>query len=87
MNSLSEIKLKKNRKTFKNQKCRSNEKLYIDRSEIVMDRNKELEFAQKKLKIWNEFFIKNDIECFDLSNLSNTPFQKEKLNHILTKFS
>ena len=65
----------------------SNEKLYIDRSEIVMDRNKELEFAQKKLKIWNEFFIKNDIECFDLSNLSNTPFQKEKLNHILTKFS
>lgn len=65
----------------------SNEKLYIDRSEIVMDRNKELEFAQKKLKIWNEFFIKNDIECFDLSNLSNTPFQKEKLNHVLTAFS
>ena len=56
---------------------------YIDRSNPLMDKNIELEFARKKLIIWKDFFEKRNINCIDLSSKSETPFQKMKLEDVL----
>jgi len=57
--------------------------LYINRSTPAMDRKTEHQFALRKLDTWNEFFMKNQIDCYALSEESNTPFQKSSLWEVL----
>lgn len=57
----------------------SNDNYYIDRSILTMDKKLELEYAHKKLNVWNDYFNNNGINCFALSERSETPFLKKNL--------
>jgi hypothetical protein len=56
---------------------------YINRPIPTMDRSMEHRFAMQKLHVWKEFFSKNQIDCYALSQHSKTPFQKRSLWELL----
>lgn len=43
------------------------------------DKQTELNYAHKKLLLWKEYFEQHNIDCFDLSEQSETPFIKKSL--------
>lgn len=49
----------------------------------IGSKEKELNLAHQKLKVWHEYFKSNNIKCFALSEDSETPFDKIKLGDIL----
>lgn len=55
----------------------------LDRGKPAMNREKELQLAHKKLLLWHKYFKDNNINCFALSEKSETPFTKIKLKDIL----
>jgi hypothetical protein len=57
--------------------------MYLDRFNFMMDRNLELDFSHKKLNLWKQYFDKNNINCFALSEKSETPFEKLNINNLL----
>jgi hypothetical protein len=61
----------------------SQDSTYVERKTYGMDRNLEINFAKKKLLIWKNYFEKNNINCYALSDKSETPFEKINLNKFL----
>ena len=61
----------------------ADDKKIIDRIGGILDRHTEMEMAHKKLNLWNEYFKNNKINCYALSENSETPFQKTTLSNIL----
>lgn len=43
----------------------------------------ELNLAHKKIKLWHKYFKKNNVNCFDLSKKSETPFIKKDFLEVL----
>ena len=52
---------------------------YINRTKPYIDRHLEYQFAVQKLNVWKDYFSRNQIECFALSEKSKTPFEKRSL--------
>lgn len=48
----------------------------LDRSIPAMDKQKELDWSHRKLEIWNDFFKQRGVNCYALSEKSETPFIK-----------
>lgn len=61
----------------------SKDNFYVDRSVPSMDAAKEMEYAHRKLQLWKACFDSMGINCFALSERSETPFQKIGLGDIL----
>jgi len=61
----------------------SDDKKIVDRIGGILDRHTEMEMAHKKLILWNEYFKHNNINCYALSENSETPFEKINLMDIL----
>jgi hypothetical protein len=60
-----------------------NDSLYVKERNLSMNKELEMKFAHKKLKIWKDLFEKMEINCFSVSENNTTPFEGKNLEDIL----